>query len=85
MSDVENSETISQKPNVEFSHEELIKLTKEAVYKIIESEPLFGGIPADATLEEVKAQSAVAQGQAITIYLNRGELPRLSVVVNKKK
>ncbi|XP_046602055.1 U11/U12 small nuclear ribonucleoprotein 25 kDa protein isoform X6 [Neodiprion lecontei] len=37
--------------------------------------------PADATVEEIKSQSAVAQGQAITLYLNRGELPMLSVVV----
>ncbi|XP_046491986.1 U11/U12 small nuclear ribonucleoprotein 25 kDa protein [Neodiprion pinetum] len=66
---------------VEFAHDELVKLTKDAINKIIESDPLFSGIPADATVEEIKSQSAVAQGQAITLYLNRGELPMLSVVV----
>lgn len=71
--------------NLEFSHEELVKLTKEAINKIIESDPLLSGIPPDATVEEVRSQAAVAQGQAITLYLNRGELPRLSVVVKKQK
>ncbi|XP_031841797.1 U11/U12 small nuclear ribonucleoprotein 25 kDa protein [Nomia melanderi] len=67
--------------NPEFDHEELMKLTKEAIDNIIESDPLFRGLPADVTIEELKAQMAVAQGQAITVYLNRGELPKLGVVV----
>lgn len=67
--------------NPEFNHEELMKLTKEAIDNIIESDPLFRGLPADVTIEELKAQMAVAQGQAITVYLNRGELPKLGVVV----
>ncbi|KAH0553262.1 U11/U12 small nuclear ribonucleoprotein 25 kDa protein [Cotesia glomerata] len=65
-----------------FSHEELVKLTQEAIDKIIESDPLFSGLPSDVTTEELKSQTAVAQGQAITLYLNRGELPRLSIVVS---
>lgn len=68
--------------NVTFSHQELVKLTKDAISKIIESDPLFGDLPQDATLEEIKAQTAVAQGQAITLYLNRGDLPTLGVVVS---
>ncbi|XP_076633074.1 U11/U12 small nuclear ribonucleoprotein 25 kDa protein [Colletes latitarsis] len=67
--------------NAEFDHEELVKLTKEAIDNIIESDPLLSGLPTDVTIEEIKAQIAVAQGQAITIYLNRGELPKLGVVV----
>ncbi|XP_015609472.1 U11/U12 small nuclear ribonucleoprotein 25 kDa protein isoform X2 [Cephus cinctus] len=67
--------------NVEFSHEELVKLTKEAIDKIIESDPLLCGLPRDVTVEEIKAQTAVTQGQAITLYLNRGELPKLAIVV----
>ncbi|XP_063980499.1 U11/U12 small nuclear ribonucleoprotein 25 kDa protein-like [Diachasmimorpha longicaudata] len=66
---------------MEFSHEELVNLTREAIYKIIESDPLFRGLPSDATVEEIKAQTAVAQGQAITVYLNRGKLPRLAIVI----
>ncbi|XP_012280358.1 U11/U12 small nuclear ribonucleoprotein 25 kDa protein isoform X2 [Orussus abietinus] len=65
----------------EFSHTELVKLTKEALEKIIESDPLFSGLPADVTIEELRAQTAVAQGQAITLFLNRGELPKLAIVV----
>lgn len=65
----------------EIDHDELIKLTKEAVRNIIESDPLLSGLPADVTIEELKAQIAVAQGQAITVFLNRGELPRLGIVV----
>ncbi|XP_043252342.1 U11/U12 small nuclear ribonucleoprotein 25 kDa protein-like [Colletes gigas] len=67
--------------NAEFDHEELVKLTKEAIDNIIESDPLLSGLPTDVTIEEIKAQIAVAQGQAITIYLNREELPKLGVVV----
>lgn len=65
----------------EIDHDELIKLTKEAIHNIIESDPLLCGLPADVTIEELKAQIAVAQGQAITLYLNRGELPKLGIVV----
>ncbi|XP_033211949.1 U11/U12 small nuclear ribonucleoprotein 25 kDa protein-like [Belonocnema kinseyi] len=71
----------SDRSNVIFSHEELVKLTKDAISKIIESDPLFGELPPDATLEEIKAQTAVVQGQAITLYLNREDLPMIAVVV----
>lgn len=65
----------------ELDHDELVKLTKGAIRNIIESDPLLSGLPADVTIEELKAQIAVAQGQAITLYLNRGELPKLGIVV----
>lgn len=67
--------------NQQFNHDELVKLTRDAIEKIIESDPLFKGLPCEATIEEIKAQTAVAQGQAITLYLNRGKLPKLSIVV----
>ncbi|XP_076278019.1 U11/U12 small nuclear ribonucleoprotein 25 kDa protein [Lasioglossum baleicum] len=75
----EKEETVNKNP--ELDHEELVKLTKEAINNIIESDPLLHGLPTDVTIEELKAQMAVAQGQAITIYLNRGELPKLGIVV----
>lgn len=78
--DLVRKETIDDKC-AELDHVELMKLTKEAIRDIIETDPLLSGLPADITIEELKAQTAVAQGQAITVYLNRGELPRLGVVV----
>ncbi|XP_043282148.1 U11/U12 small nuclear ribonucleoprotein 25 kDa protein [Venturia canescens] len=66
---------------VQFSHEELVKLTKEAIDKLIESDPLLNGLLSDTTAEEIRSQTAVAQGQAITLYLNRGERPILPIVV----
>lgn len=66
---------------IQLSHQELIKLTKIAIDNIIESDPLLSGLPSDVTIEELKSQIAVAQGQAITLFLNRGELPKLAVVV----
>ncbi|CAD1472540.1 unnamed protein product [Heterotrigona itama] len=66
----------------ELDHDKLVKLTKETIYNIIENDPLLFGLPADVTIEELKAQIAVAQGQAITLYLNRGELPKLGIVVS---
>lgn len=68
--------------NAEFDHNELVKLTRKAIDNIIESDPLLSGLPTDVTIEELKAQAAVAQGQAITVYLNRGELPKLGIVVS---
>ncbi|XP_012226044.1 U11/U12 small nuclear ribonucleoprotein 25 kDa protein [Linepithema humile] len=64
-----------------FNHQELVKLTKTTIGNIINSDPLFSGLPSDVTIEELKSYIAVAQGQAITLFLNRGELPKLSVVV----
>lgn len=72
------------KPNSEvtqLSHHELIKLTKAAIADLIVNDPLLSGLPADITTEELKSQVAVTQGQAITLFLNRGELPKLAVVV----
>lgn len=66
---------------VSFSHKELVNLTREAINKIIESDPLLSGLVQDPTIEEVKSQTAVAQGQAITLYLNRGTLPTIPIVV----
>jgi len=63
------------------SHQELIKLTKATIDSLVEHEPLLSGLPSDVTIEELKSQIAVAQGQAITLFLNRGELPKLAVVV----
>ncbi|XP_011161842.1 U11/U12 small nuclear ribonucleoprotein 25 kDa protein [Solenopsis invicta] len=62
-------------------HQELVKLTKTTINNLVEREPLLFGLPSDVTIEELKSQIAVAQGQAITLFLNRGELPKLAVVV----
>lgn len=66
---------------VQFSHQELIKLTRMTIDNMIKNDPLLSGLPSDVTMEEIKSQIAVAQGQAITLFLNRGELPKLAVVV----
>lgn len=71
-----------KKACTELSHHDLVKLTKEAIHNIIESDPLLHGLPCDVTVEEIRSQIAVAQGQAITLFLNRGELPKLGVVVS---
>lgn len=63
------------------SHEELVKLTKEAIANIIESDPLFKNLPLDPTIDEIRAQIAVARGQSIELFLERGPLPTLSIVV----
>jgi len=63
------------------SHQELVRLTKTTITDIIESDPLLTGLPLDVTTDELKSQIAVVQGQAITVFLNRGELPKLAVVV----
>lgn len=63
------------------SHQELVKLTKATVDYLVEHEPLLSGLPSDVTIEELKSQIAVAQGQAITLFLSRGELPKLAIVV----
>lgn len=64
-----------------FNHQELVKLTKTTIGNVINSDPLLSGLPSDVTIEELKSYIAVAQGQAITLFLNRGELPKLSVMV----
>jgi len=70
------------KPEItRLSHQELMKLTKTTIDNLVEREPLFSGLPSDVTIEELKSQIAVAQGQAITLFLNRGELPKLAIVV----
>lgn len=69
------------KSETRLGHQELVKLTKATVDNLVEHEPLLSGLPSDVTLEELKSQIAVAQGQAITLFLNRGALPRLAVVV----
>jgi len=63
------------------SHQDLVRLTKTTIADIIENDPLLSGLPSDVTTEELKSQIAVVQGQAITVFLNRGELPKLAVVV----
>ena len=68
------------------NHDELVKLTRIAIANVIESDPLLSSdLPADPTPDEIRAQKAVAQGQAITLYLDRGLLPKLSIVVSWKR
>lgn len=69
------------KSETRLTHQELVKLTRTTVDNLVEHDPLLSGLPSDVTIEELKSQIAVAQGQAITLFLNRGELPRLAVVV----
>lgn len=69
------------KSETRLNHQELMKLTKATINDLIELEPLLSGLPLDVTVEELKSQIAVAQGQAITLFLNRGALPKLAVVV----
>lgn len=70
------------KPEItSLSHQELIKLTKTTIADIVNNDPLLSGLPSDVTIEELKSYIAVAQGQAITLFLNRGELPKLSIMV----
>lgn len=64
------------------NHEDLIKYTKNAISRIVETDPLLSDIPQDPTSEEIKAATAVAQGQAIRLFLDRGPLPRLAIVVS---
>lgn len=71
----------AEKLENQFTHEELMEFTRGVLNKIIDSDPLFSELPSDATVEEVKAQTAVAQGQAITLNLNRRELSKLAIVV----
>ncbi|CAL1679256.1 unnamed protein product [Lasius platythorax] len=66
---------------IRVTHQELMKLTRTTIDNIIKNDPLLFGLPSDVTIEELKSQIAVAQGQAITLFLNRGELPKLAVVV----
>lgn len=70
------------KSETRLNHQELMKLTKATINDLIELEPLLSGLPLDVTVEELKSQIAVAQGQAITLFLNRGALPKLAVVVS---
>ncbi|KAK0161679.1 hypothetical protein PV327_008098 [Microctonus hyperodae] len=81
MSVLENPVNDAPKLENQFSHEELMEFTRGVLNKIIDSDPLFNELPSDATVEEIKAQTAVARGQAITLNLNRSELSKLAIVV----
>ncbi|KAL2720579.1 U11/U12 small nuclear ribonucleoprotein 25 kDa protein [Vespula squamosa] len=83
----ENEEKIVSDENTktDLDHQELVKLTKEAIDNLIESDPFLCGLPLNVTIEEIKAQIAVAQGQAIVLFLNRGELPKFAIVVPTHK
>ncbi|XP_029178842.1 U11/U12 small nuclear ribonucleoprotein 25 kDa protein [Nylanderia fulva] len=71
-----------QSETKQLNHQELMKLTKTTIDNIINNDPLLSGLPSDVTIEELKSQIAVVQGQAITLFLNRGDLPKLAVVVS---
>lgn len=78
-SGLQDEEKHEEQSNI--THEALVKLTREAIKEIIESDPLLNDLPTDPTIDEIKAQIAVAQGQAITLFLKRSPLPTLSIVV----
>ncbi|XP_014487175.1 PREDICTED: uncharacterized protein LOC106750967 [Dinoponera quadriceps] len=68
--------------------QELIRLTKVAETKveyIIESDPLLSGLLSNVRIEELTSQIDVAQGQAITLFQNHRELPKLVVVLPRDK
>ncbi|EZA58754.1 hypothetical protein DMN91_009000 [Ooceraea biroi] len=81
--DVEKKSSVDnvKAESAQLSHQELVRLTKTTIADIIENDPLLTGLPSDVTTEELKSQIAVVQGQAITVFLNRRELPKLAVVV----
>ncbi|XP_058808660.1 U11/U12 small nuclear ribonucleoprotein 25 kDa protein-like [Phymastichus coffea] len=79
-----NSVLLENRQSDKLSHEALIKLTKEAIAGIIETDPLLKDLRKDSTSEEIKAATAVAQGQAIQLKLDRGPLKSLIIVVPRK-
>lgn len=74
-----NEEKYENEPSID--QKELIKLTKDALKNIIESDPLLNDLPTDPTIEEITAQIALVQGQAIKLFLDRGRLSKLTIVV----
>ncbi|XP_050499925.1 carbohydrate sulfotransferase 11-like isoform X2 [Diabrotica virgifera virgifera] len=63
------------------SHEDLLEITQSSIRRLITSDPLLNDLPPDVTFEEVAAQIAVAQGQSITVTVNRYSESSLNVVV----
>ncbi|CAG9862331.1 unnamed protein product [Phyllotreta striolata] len=66
------------------SHEDLLEITQSSIRRLITSDPLLSDLPPDVTFEEVVAQIAVAQGQSITVTVNRYSESPLNVVIPQK-
>lgn len=64
------------------SHEDLLEITQSSIRRLITSDPLLSDLPPDVTFEEVVAQIAVAQGQSITVIVDRYSESPLNVVVS---
>ncbi|XP_014236694.1 U11/U12 small nuclear ribonucleoprotein 25 kDa protein [Trichogramma pretiosum] len=63
------------------THKRLVDLTNDAIFNILQSDPMLSDLPPNPTAEEIRAQKAVAEGQAITLFIERGALPTLPIVV----
>lgn len=66
-----------------FSHEELIKITKQAVNQLITNNGTLKNLPFDVTLDEINAQIAVEYGQSMTVFVQRGDGEEIPVIVKQ--
>lgn len=80
--EVENKTWDEETENL--SHEDILEITQSSIRRLITSDPLLSDLPPDVTFEEVVAQIAVAQGQSITVTVNRYSESPLNVVIPQK-
>lgn len=63
-------------------HVELTKLTNKHLHSLLQSDSYLSDIPPDITSEECKNLIALAYGQSISIWLDRGPYtPKMKIIV----
>lgn len=83
MSDQVHKKTINTESDVTvFSHKDLLKITKTTLNELIEKDSLLRDLPADVSVDEVKAQLALEHGQSMTVYMKRADGEVLPIVVS---
>ncbi len=77
-------ETEDRLDDISLTHEELLKVTSSTLNELLKNDPIMHDLPDDVTVEEVEALTAVLHGQAITVYVKRGDNDDIPVIVSSE-
>lgn len=82
MEDITKHEKEDILDDISLTHDELLKVTKSTLNELLKSDIILHDLPADVTLEEVEALTAVLHGQSITVIMKRGDDDDVPVIVS---
>lgn len=71
-------------PCESLSHQAALDIFEATLSEVIQTDPLLNDLPTQVTLEEVNSQIALEYGQAMAVFVRKGNGDKMPIVVEQK-